>query len=133
MNQKQLWHEIWRNLAHEDQQRLWAGMMSGKPEEFFDDAGKHLAEVIDTDILESIKEAATSGVSYRKNGVAVNVFEDCKVDFIEVIERRDKITDALIVLLAEAKALRMFNAESKIREAGRALEDELHRLGELSD
>lgn len=55
------------------------------------------------------------------------------MDFEEAIERRDIINTALIILTDEAKDLKMYHAESRIREAGRALLDEVYRLGELGD
>jgi hypothetical protein len=55
------------------------------------------------------------------------------IDHLEVMERRDKITDALIVLRSEAAQLKMDSTMSQIAEAGAALLDELWRIGDLGD
>ena len=55
------------------------------------------------------------------------------IDYLEAMERRDKITEALIVLRSEAAALNMHYAISKIADAGAAILDELWRQGDLGD
>ena len=55
------------------------------------------------------------------------------MDYLEAMERRDKITEALITLRAEASALKMHDALVKISTAGADLLDELWRQGGLGD
>jgi len=55
------------------------------------------------------------------------------MDYLEAMERRDKIIEALIVLRSEAVALAMHDALAKISGAGTAILDELWRQGDLGD
>jgi hypothetical protein len=54
-------------------------------------------------------------------------------DYLEAMERRDKVTEALIVLRAEAAALNMQDVLSKISTAGADILDELWSKGGLGD
>jgi hypothetical protein len=55
------------------------------------------------------------------------------MDYLEAMERRDKITKALIVLRSEAAALNMQDVLTKISTAGANLLDELWNIGGLGD
>ena len=55
------------------------------------------------------------------------------VSSIRAMERRDRVADALVVLREEAEALNMYHAESMISEHGRAILEELWRVGGLGD
>jgi hypothetical protein len=55
------------------------------------------------------------------------------MDYVEAMERRDKVTDALIVLRSEAAALNMQDVLAKISTAGAAILDELWEKGDLGD
>ena len=54
-------------------------------------------------------------------------------DYLEAMERRDKITDALIVLRSEAAQLKMQDVLARISTAGAELLDELWQKGGLGD
>ena len=56
-----------------------------------------------------------------------------KMDYLEAMERRDKVTEALIVLRSEAAQLKMDATMSQIADAGAAILDELWRKGGLGD
>jgi hypothetical protein len=60
-------------------------------------------------------------------------FDTDHMDYVEAMERRDKITDALILLRSEAAALDMQDVLARISTAGAALLDELWQKGGLGD
>jgi hypothetical protein len=55
------------------------------------------------------------------------------MDYLEAMERRDKVTEALIVLRSEAAELKMEHTMSLIADAGSAILDELWKKGDLGD
>ena len=55
------------------------------------------------------------------------------MDYLEALERRDKIESAAIVLLSEATSLSMHHTESTIRESCRMMLNELWDRGGLGD
>jgi hypothetical protein len=55
------------------------------------------------------------------------------MDYLEAMERRDKVTEALIVLRSEAAQLKMEHTLSLISDAGAAILDELWKKGDLGD
>jgi hypothetical protein len=94
-------------------------------------------KVIEPEVIEPEKSFQTILPELWQDWMAREIMEHEIVkdhmDYLEAMERRDKITEALIVLRSEAAALKMEHTMSLIAEAGAALLDELWKKGELGD
>jgi hypothetical protein len=95
------------------------------------------AEVVEPEVVEPERSFQTILPELWQPWMARQILEHeitkDHMDYLEAMERRDKVTEALIVLRSEAAQLKMEHTLSLISDAGAAILDELWKKGGLGD